>query len=101
FGLEDGVVYYVNPAAFKIFPDIKEQGTKHPILADLNDSVAPLLQKVDATSRREVSIGEICYFQTINYVPETRRVRVYNSDISDRKRIQADLDQQNTDLQLI
>jgi PAS domain S-box-containing protein len=99
--LADGVVHYVNPYAARTFPDIKEKRLAHPLLVRLKEAVVPLLSGQDAVARREISIGDVCYFQTINYIPEGNRVRVYNSDVTERKRIQADLDSQSADLQLI
>jgi PAS domain S-box-containing protein len=100
-GVDDNVLYYANPAATKQFTELHKKSADHPILAGLKDASIPLISGDVGLVRREVSIDGVCYFQTINFIPEGRRLRVYNSDITDRKRIQADLDLQNAELQLI
>src|ERR1035438_627823 len=37
------------------------------------------------TMRREISAGEFFFSQTINYIPEAQRLRVYSTDITERK----------------
>ncbi|HWB60485.1 MAG TPA: ATP-binding protein, partial [Chthoniobacteraceae bacterium] len=46
---------------------------------------APLLDGRKKVSQREVTIGPACFSQTVSYVAEARRLRVYGADISERK----------------
>jgi signal transduction histidine kinase/ActR/RegA family two-component response regulator len=87
FDLGKGVVEYANASARDLFPELQSQGTRHPWLAGLQEIATGLLEKNAAqVSRREVFVGETCHAQTINPVPETGRVRVYSSEITERRR---------------
>ncbi|MFO1488473.1 MAG: PAS domain S-box protein [Verrucomicrobiota bacterium] len=80
-----GAVHYLNPFAAKLFPDLRARGISHPYLADLH-SQFDLLKSHMEVIRREIAVGENYFAQTICYFPKTRRVRVYGTDITERKR---------------
>lgn len=82
---------YINPTARGVFPDLKERGLEHPFLVDLHSATKPLLEGGSGPVRREVECGGSCFAQTISYVPETRRVRVYAADITARTEAEAAL----------
>jgi len=84
--LAGGVVRYANPAAHRLLPDLKRLGMQHPLLTGLADAERILIGGKLGTVRREVAAGEIIFAQSINYIPETGRLRIYNTDITDRKR---------------
>ncbi|MEI9962324.1 MAG: hypothetical protein WDM76_14670 [Limisphaerales bacterium] len=83
--LATGVVHYVNPAAARLFPDLEKEGLQHPLLASMPEVAKTFLAGQTEPVRREAEVGESAYSQTINYISESRRVRVYNTDISARK----------------
>ncbi len=90
-----GQVLYVNPAAERLFPNIKQLGPDHPWLFDW-DSVVRSFHDQDIPSQlREVTIGENCYQQAMYYVAETGRVRTYGLDISSNKKAQKKVLSQN------
>lgn len=81
-----GVLHYTNPAALRVFPDLPEKGLQHPLFAGLGEVADTLSRgKIEAV-RREVLAGEFLFAQTITYVREIGRLRIYTSDITDRKR---------------
>jgi signal transduction histidine kinase/ActR/RegA family two-component response regulator/PAS domain-containing protein len=80
-----GRVDYVNPSATRLFPDLQSQGLRHPWLAGLREAATVLVDGTRATVHREVMVGEFCYAQTLHYLPEAQRLRVYSSDITERK----------------
>ncbi len=81
----EGRVHYVNPTAERLFPDLQQNGLAHPWLADW-ESVALALREGDARVHvREVMIGKQCYQQTIHYVKDFQRVRLYGLEITARK----------------
>ena len=80
-----GTVLYSNPAAKKKFPDIQALGFKHPWLAGIEDVFARFPQEGISELQREVQVEERWYSQPLYYVPETSRLRVYATDITERK----------------
>jgi PAS domain S-box-containing protein len=81
----EGRVCYVNPTAEMLFGDLQQNGSAHPWLADWR-SVASALRNGDVrTSEREIAVGGKWYQQTIHYVEQIERVRLYGVDITDRK----------------
>ncbi|MBC8001530.1 MAG: PAS domain S-box protein, partial [Opitutaceae bacterium] len=80
-----GMVYYANPSTEKQFPDSSNQGWRHPLLADLAEWMTDLVAAPDGIVRREIKAGTYYFSQTIAYLPEAKRMRVYSTDITDRK----------------
>ena len=81
----NGKVLFANPSAQKLFPDLQNRGTDHPFLSDwetlkraAGDSTNP--------AQREVSVDNRWYLQTVYFVKEAQRLRIYGLDITDRKR---------------
>ncbi|MBI2337731.1 MEDS domain-containing protein [Candidatus Daviesbacteria bacterium] len=79
-----GEVMYANPASKKLFPGIKEEGIKHTALLGIN----PGSTKKSGPLIREIPLGDKWYRQAIIYVPEADSVRIYNNDITDRKKLE-------------
>ena len=96
-----GQIHYINPFAARAFPQLKTGGFNHPLLEGLQETSRTLTEGKANFVRREVVVSERCYAQTLNYIPETRRLRVYSIDITDRKRAEAELEQQRKELELI
>jgi PAS domain S-box-containing protein len=87
--LATGIVHYVNPFTIRLLPDLSGLGLCHPWLAGLRETATALVERPDEPLRREIVSGGLCYAQTINYISETKRLRVYGSDISESKRAEA------------
>lgn len=81
----EGRVCYVNPAAQRLFGDLQQSGSAHPWLADWPSVALALRSGQPSTSVREIEVGGRWYQQTIHYVKEMERVRLYGTDITDRK----------------
>ncbi len=79
-----GRFHYLNPSALKLFPELPSLGLAHPLLAGLPE-VAEQLGEM-GTIVREVAERDLFYSQVISYAAESQRVRVYNIDITERKR---------------
>lgn len=80
-----GVVHYINPAAERLFSDLPDLGLRHPFLADLQDTVATLFQKGSRAAHREASVLGRHYDQTVAWVANGKRLRIYGNDITERK----------------
>lgn len=86
----DGVVYYSNPAAESILPDLATSGLNHPFLSDFKNVVSALtVQK--PSSGREVRVGGNWFYQRFYLVPEAQRVRVYAININELKQAENEL----------
>jgi PAS domain S-box-containing protein len=86
-----GNVQFCNPASEQMFPDLCQRGVGHPWLADW-DSVLRTLREGEATSIvREVHFDGKWYHQTIHFVDDEKRVRIYGADITARKKASEDL----------
>ncbi len=95
-----GVIHYVNPAAEQLFPHIAQQGLAHPFLAGVLDLGSPVEKSMRAVNR-QIMVGDSAYTQTISFVRETNRLRVYSTDITDRKRTQEALRRTAEKFQLV
>jgi PAS domain S-box-containing protein len=87
--LATGIIHYLNPFTLRFLPDLQSQGMRHPWLAGLQDAATVLLERHGEPLRREIAAGGRYYAQTINYIPETKRVRVYGNDITERKQVES------------
>ena len=84
--LAENAISYANPAARQTFPDLDVLKLQHPLLAGLPEAVRTLQTEGKDLMRREVQAGKFSFAQTISYNHEDRRVRVYSTDITERKR---------------
>src|SRR5436190_304753 len=88
--MEAGAVIYANSFVDRAFPDLKAKGMQHELFHRLREAARPLLEGHTEFVRREISVGESCYVQTIS-LPEMGRLRVYCSDITVTKAIEGAL----------
>jgi PAS domain S-box-containing protein len=86
--LATGIIHYQNPYALRWLPDLQNLGLRHPWIAGLEEAAPALAQSPGEPLRREIEAGARFYAQTINYIPETKRVRVYGTDITERKQVE-------------
>ena len=84
--LASGVIRYANPAANRAFPDLQRQGFRHPLLAGLQETTEALCERKAETVHREIMVGCLFFAQSITYISEARHVRVYSTDISERRK---------------
>jgi PAS domain S-box-containing protein len=87
--LATGIIHYLNPFTLRFLPDLQSQGLRHPWLAGLQEAASALREGHGEPLRREIAAGGRYYAQTINYIPETKRVRIYGNDITERKGVEA------------
>ena len=95
----DGVVRYVNPAGLRLFPDLPEKGPVHPWLVDWATVAHQFQEGSMDTGGRDVTVGELRYQQSFHYIAQDRLVRIYGSDITERKRAEEALKKAHEELQ--
>ncbi len=78
-----GKITYLNPAAIIKFTDIQRAEVKHPILSGLLDAIQN--EKTEFLVR-EVAVGSAIFEESVYYIAESRLIRIYMVDITDRKR---------------
>ena len=95
-----GTVHYLNPGAKALFPDLQLLGIQHPWLEDWDSVVAIFGGKGKVCHIREVRIGDSWYEQTISYVADSRRIRIYGLDITKRKKMEEALRRSRDELEM-
>ena len=86
-----GKVHFLNPSAQKIFPECWDQGFELPLLQGLLELIAQPLEEGKDFHAREVQVGEFWYRQLSHLIPSKDRIRTYHTDITERKRAEAQL----------
>ena len=85
-------ITYLNPAAIRQFPQLKLKGIKHPLLLELPD----LVQKQPKNSLvREISLDGKVFEQSVHYLPQSDLIRIFLTDISDRKQAEREREQRD------
>jgi signal transduction histidine kinase/CHASE3 domain sensor protein len=99
FERESGVLNYANPAVARMLPDFQEKGLDHPWLRGVREMADGWSGDRSEAARKETIAGDTCYALTITYLADTRRVRVYGSDITERKRAEDEILRLNAGLE--
>jgi PAS domain S-box-containing protein len=86
-----GKLQYQNPASEKIFPDLRKKGFHHGFLSGIKNLIPDFQKKRRSQIVREIKINDAYFLQTISYIPENQRIRIYSTDITKRKQMEEDL----------
>jgi len=86
-----GELNYVNNAADRYFPDLRERKLNHPFLHSDSYLFDPDLYHNYKSRTREIEIGDTVYEQIIYYLPELKKFHVYGYDITRRKEFRDNL----------
>jgi len=81
-----GRVHYFNPAALKLLPDLRVKGPDHPWLAGWESVVRQFLEGGEEKLVRDVTLDDVCYEQTMYYLADTKRIRMYSNDVTEQRR---------------
>ncbi len=87
----EGQVHYLNPAAEKAFPGLSGQGAGHPWLSDWGSVMRSFRGGGEKAAVREVFFGGKWYHQSLIWVEDARRVRIYGLDITARRQAEETL----------
>lgn len=85
---KDAEITYLNPGARRLFPDIEDCHTQHPLLQDWDYVIDNIEHEVDSTLNNEVQVGDKWYQRVAHCVLSTMRIRFYCTDITQQKRSQ-------------
>lgn len=83
-----GDLTYINPAAYNAFPSLQILGVDHPTVQGLIALTQSSKQKILS---REVTVDEQVYEQSIHFISENGLIRCCLSDITERKKVEAEL----------
>ena len=93
-----GDIRYVNAAAQRLFPELREQGLNHPWLGDWEVMVRQFGEGQTETGIQEVAVADRWYQQVFCYLAQDQVVRIYGLDITDRKRAEEALRKEQRNL---
>ena len=91
-----GKITYLNPAAIRQFPHLKTMGSKHPILAEFP---ALVRQQPENSFTREISLNSAVFEQAVHYLSQSDLIRIFLTDITERKRAEREREQRDRLLQ--
>jgi diguanylate cyclase (GGDEF)-like protein len=95
----EGSVTYLNPAAALKFPNLREVGQQHPILAGLFSAVQ---NDLASSFVREIEVGAEVFEQSIHYLAESDLIRTFIiREITEQKQAEAELRQRDRLLQAV
>jgi transcriptional regulator with GAF, ATPase, and Fis domain len=83
-----GHVHFCNPVSEQMFPDLCQRGVGHPWLSDWQAVLRTLREGGSGPILREVHFDGKVYHQTIHFVDDAQRVRIYGADITARKKVE-------------
>jgi PAS domain S-box-containing protein len=86
-----GVVHYINPAAMKLFHDLRAKGALHPFLADFDSLVSIFTHEGKSSHVRELKTDNVWYEQVLSFVRDNNVIRIYSHDITARKQAEETL----------
>jgi len=86
-----GKIQYLNPSSQQFFPEMENKGCNHQFLKGIKNLIPDLQKKGKNPIVREVKINDSYYLQTITYIPENQRIRIYSTDITERKQMEEEL----------
>jgi signal transduction histidine kinase/DNA-binding response OmpR family regulator/HPt (histidine-containing phosphotransfer) domain-containing protein len=96
-----GHIYYLNPAAKKMFPECREQGIDSPLLIDLPAIWRSLSEDGTHHKMQVKKIGDAWYQQVWHLVPNMDRIRSFVIDVTERVLAEEKIKQQNEYLEAL
>lgn len=84
-----GLIHYANPAALRLFPDLKTAGLQHPFLAASLAALSRASRSQSDITRQEIPVDGRYYAQTITNAPGNHHLRIYSVEITERKLAEA------------
>lgn len=85
-----GNITYLNSAAIVNFPELKQNALDHPFLVDLIEQC----DRNNPNIQREVRLNDKIFEQNAHYLPDHKIIRSYIIDLSEQKKLEEKLQQQ-------
>jgi PAS domain S-box-containing protein len=82
---ETGRINFLNPAASSQFPDLMSLGIKHPLLDGIQNILDSAQDDVSKPITRDVKVSDLYFHEIIQYLPNKKIIRIYLSDITERR----------------
>ncbi len=95
-----GKIEYLNPISKGLFLDIEKKQFDHPFLKGINNIITEI-QEQKYPRFREIKCKEKYYHQSITYIPESKRIIIYSTDITSRKHAEEELEKSEKKYRLI
>ena len=92
-------ISYQNPICQELFPDLIAQGSSHPLMSNVAGFKESFRVGGPDQAVFEVLVGNAWYKQTVLYVSDNQRLRIYSVDITDRVEAEAALRALNAQLE--
>ena len=94
-----GKVFFLNPAAERMFPELWSMGQSHPLLLGLMEMITDLRQgKIQGGTIAESTIGKTTFELHLSHVQDIKHIRIYVVDITQRKRADEEIKQYTEEL---
>lgn len=77
-----GKIIYLNPAAVQEFPNIREEGRRHPLIHGIIESIRNNTKDFHV---RQVNVGHKVFEQSVHYFAESELIRSYIIEVTERK----------------
>lgn len=84
---EGGIVTYLNPSARIHFPHLLAVGEAYSLMDNIEEIIKEARTSGEASIIREADVSGRVYEQRISYVPEIGRIRIYMTDVTERRKI--------------
>lgn len=97
----EGDVRYMNPAALRLFPDLRQRGLAHPWLAPCAATAKEVAAGKSRTAVVEVEFEERAYQLMLCCTAEQGALRIYGIDVTQHHRAEEALRQTRDELQAI
>jgi PAS domain S-box-containing protein len=81
-----GKISFMNPAAERLFPELRAVSPDHPFVAGAWTLIGEAQGEGEVFRTREIRVAQTWYAQDIHALPDHSRLRIYASDVTERKR---------------
>lgn len=75
-------ISFTNPAADRMFPDLRLKGISHPMLSVLDEIKGNIEDYGKAPLMRNVDVGNSSYKELVQYLPDYKIIRIYAIDVA-------------------
>jgi PAS domain S-box-containing protein len=96
-----GKILFANPPARKIFPDLEEKRLGHPIFSDWKRILQAFKDKSKTSFTKEIQVDDDWFIEQIFLIPNSKRIRIYFTVITELKKTQQELEKERNLLQTV